>query len=492
MVAIEYWPTQGWKTSTPERQGMDSEPLVRLLEFVQETRLNLHSLLVIRHGYLVMEAYFYPFQPDLKHGLESCTKSVTAALIGVAIREGLIRGVHQPVLDFFPGRRMAARDRWKETMTLRHLLAMTSGLDWRESLPYSSNQNTLTQMYQSHDWVQFVLDRPMAAEPGAQFTYNGGDSHLLSAILQQATGMSTLSFAQARLFQPLGIAEVCWPTDPQGITIGEGELELTPRDMAKFGYLYLRGGIWEGQPVVPTEWVSASVERHSEAEAHRGYGYQWWILPTRGYTALGWGGQYIWVLPEQDLVVVATGGLEDTLPEQLVERFILPAVTASDALPENTQGCERLVVRSQAAAQAEPKPVPPLPQRAKDISGKRFVLAANASDWRAFSLSFPDTEARLTLWIGERRLEWTVGLDDVFRLTPGQGRPTPTSPVEQHGLVAMKGFWQGDHTFITSEQVLGKADGVEVRYTFHRERVDIRLRRFIEGDVEYLSGALQQ
>jgi len=327
---------------------MDSELLAGMFDYIAQENISLHSLLIIRNGYMVTEAYFYPYRQYSKHNLYSCTKSFTSALVGIAIGQGYIDGLDHRVLDFFSEHTFTNDDPRRQAMTLEHLLTMTSGLDWPEySVSYSSSRNILMQMLQSGDWVQFALDRPMAAEPGTTFNYNTGASHLLSAIIRQATGMSTLSFARTHLFEPLDIF-VSWRSDPKGTTFGGGGIWMAPRDMAKFGYLYLEDGVWEGQQVVPAEWVEASVTAPY-------YGYQWWILQNGAYAALGYKGQGIFVMPALEMAVVFTGALSDeSTPSLLIDTFIIPAAKSSEPLPENPQGLALLESRINKAGLFKP------------------------------------------------------------------------------------------------------------------------------------------
>ena len=335
-----YWPTDGWYTSTPEQQGMDSETLARMFTAIHQRHYNIHSWTIVRHGYMVADAYVHPWTQDVKHNVYSCTKSIVSALIGVAIEEGLIGGVNEPILDLFPDRSVAYLDTDKRKMNLEHVLTMSAGLECRDSYLY--NWRGLEQMRDSEDWVQFVLDLPMAEEPGSRFEYCNGASYLLSAIIQNATSMTALEYAQERLFGPLGIADVEWPSSSEGITIGYSQLHLRPHDMAKIGYLYLNGGQWNGQQVVPAAWVETSTrERISADTLQDGYGYQWWIDIAGTYMALGYGGQYILVVPEEDMVVVTTGmmtGEDFWIPERMLKEFIIPAVKSSSPLPPNPKG----------------------------------------------------------------------------------------------------------------------------------------------------------
>jgi CubicO group peptidase (beta-lactamase class C family) len=213
---VDYWPTDGWQTSTPEQQGMDSEQLAQMFDTIQKQKINLHSLLIIRNGYMVTEAYFDPYNAHIRHHGASLTKSVIGALVGIAIDQGKIQGVDQKVLEFFSDGAVTNLDARKQSMTLEHLLSLSSGLD----LP---DFTAKPQMEQSTDWVQFSLGLPMASQPGTRFGYGNEPVHLLSAILQKTTGKETRLFANQNLFDPLGIAPAMpgdWGADPQGTTTG--------------------------------------------------------------------------------------------------------------------------------------------------------------------------------------------------------------------------------------------------------------------------------
>lgn len=346
-----YWPTEGWRTSAPEQQGMDSAMLARMLGAIRDHDYAIDSVLVIRHGYLVADAYVHPFRAGTRHIIHSCTKSIVSALIGIAIDRGYIEGVDTPVLELFPERTVANLDAHKEAMTLAHLLTMTSGFDCQDSYLYG--WRGLQELRQSEDWVQFALDLPMRDEPGTRFEYCNSASFLLSAILQQTTGKSALALAQEHLFGPLGISDIHWPANPQGINIGWGDLHMVPHDMAKIGYLYLKEGQWEGQQVVPSAWVEASTRRHIAATMSDGYGYQWWVDAAGFYMALGYAGQFIYVVPEKDLVAVFTSSLSDSdfyVPETLLKRYIMPAARSPSPLPANPDGVALLQSRVQALA----------------------------------------------------------------------------------------------------------------------------------------------
>ena len=204
---------------------------------------DMDSVLVTRHGRIVLEASYAPFRAGLKHRVYSVTKSVVSTLVGMALGDGLLDTPDRRVVDFFADRTIANLDDAKKAITVRDLLDMTSGLTWQEGL--SGGAESYFAMERSPDWQQFILDHPMAAAPGTHFYYSSGNNHLLSAILSKVTGRSAHDYAREKLFGPLGIDDVLWRADPQGISGGGAGLYLQPRDMAKIGYLWLRGGVWK-------------------------------------------------------------------------------------------------------------------------------------------------------------------------------------------------------------------------------------------------------
>lgn len=316
------WPTRGWKSSTPAAQGMDAARLQAALDAARMQNLNLHGVLVIRHGYIVLEKYFGSWDAAAAHSLFSCTKSFVSALAGIALDRGLIPGLDRPVLSFFSGESFEASDRRKQAMTVENLLTMSTGLDWLEE------DETYEKMYtDSGDWVKFILDLPMASAPGRRFNYSSGSSHLISAIIQETSGMNGYDFARENLFGPLGIKDPSWERDPSGVPIGGWGLSLSPRDMAKLGFLYLHDGTWDGKQVVPAYWVASSTQPQIKANDTWEYGYQWWVDPDGAFfTAVGRYGQGIFVVPGLDLVVVFTAHIDSTDTEaELLKKYIIPA-----------------------------------------------------------------------------------------------------------------------------------------------------------------------
>ena len=263
----------------------------------------LHSLLVSWRGERVVEYYAKGRSATRLANVKSVSKSIIAALVGIAIEKGLIKSVREPIVTWFPELRKAA-DARKQKITIEDLLTMRSGLE-------STSGGNYGAWVSSRNWVRYVLERPIVAEPGTGMEYSTGTSHLLSAILTKAGKASTWQLAQQWLAKPLGFPLAQWPRDPQGIYFGGNEMLLTPRQMVAIGELYLKGGAVNGRQVVPRAWVETSCvpRTASRWNPDRHYGYGWWTSEVGGRRtcfAWGFGGQYILFFPDLDLVVAAT------------------------------------------------------------------------------------------------------------------------------------------------------------------------------------------
>lgn len=471
----DYWPTQGWRTSSPEMQGMDSDRLSDALEYIRKKELAVHSLLVVRHGYMVLDAYFFPYSSGIPHDVASVTKSVTSSLIGLAVDKGYIRDLGMPVLEFFPGVTPANSGPAKERVAIGNLLTMTSGLDCGAP----PREETLVAMRASADWAQFALNLPMADEPGTRFTYCSPNTHLLSAILTRTTGLSAREFAIRFLFGPLGIRDPFWPSDPQGITRGWGDLRMHPRDMARFGYLFLNRGEWENRRILSHDWVRRSTRRQvSVPGGEADYGYGWWVF-SRDFPGLcearGRGGQYISVWPEKDIVVVMTGGHYD---RGVLGPILVSALKSDRALPENPDGWARLQATArEVSLPPDPIPVPPLPETAGRISGKVYRLDPNPLGVKSVSLRFGERgDARFTVSLSassysesEGRFDLPVGLDGVYRVSGAGPSGVP---------VALKGRWKTDNEFLLHYNEVARNASLLISMTFDGDRVESRI---VEG-----------
>ena len=344
----DYWPTNGWKTSTPEKQGMSSEVFTELFEHIESRNLDIDSLLVIRNGYIVVEANKRHFKT--LYQIYSSTKSFTSAVIGIALNKGHIKSVNQTISTFYPELLLKNGDSKIASVTLEHLLTMSCGFVWPEiQTDYSNFENPVFQMMISDNWINFLFSKPVTQEPGSEFNYNSGCSHLLLTVLYK-TGLDVADFAQKHLFTPLGISndEYKWRRDSSGMLNGTHGLYMSPRDMAKFGYLYLKGGHWDGEQIIPKSWIEESTKNHMKMNWKiffaDYYGFNWYIQ-SFGFHSAGYKGQYIFVIPKFELVVVFTSSLirhDIGEPINLVKNFIVPAVNVTKLLPENEKEIARL------------------------------------------------------------------------------------------------------------------------------------------------------
>lgn len=333
-----YWPTEAWKSCRPEEVGMDSALLLMVYPYVANPNFASRGAVIIRKGYIVAEAYFNGFDRDSSHPSYSVAKSFTGALIGIALEAGILRDVSDPITLYFPDlikkKGMHIRSRQgilspvslrdyspgftesgeQARITIRHLLTMTSGIDWNEGDRDDLTSDVLYMALQD-DYVEYVLQKSLAHEPGTVWNYSSGDSMLLSGIIHSALGVSAFDFGKEHLFDPIGIPDVHWESDPAGRTIGGWGITATVREYAKFGYLYSQNGRWEDRQVIPTAWVRESLQPVSEDVAH--YGYQWWLLPAFSgwedsivprdtHVAIGLFEQQIFVIPSEELVIVRT------------------------------------------------------------------------------------------------------------------------------------------------------------------------------------------
>ena len=314
----DYWPTEGWRNSTPQEHGMNNKTLYDMLELIEAEDYPIYSIVIVKDGYIVFEQYLNDLlSAQWRHLLHSVTKSFAGTLIGIAIQQGLLSGVNATVLDFFPEYEIANPDPRKNRITIEDLLTMTPGLEWDEwSTPYEDPAtNTLMGMMASSDAVQFVLDRPMAHEPGTTWTYCGGASILLGAIIEQVSEYSTHEFAREYLFDPLGFGYSNWFLAPGGWYNTQGGLKLTTRDIARLGYLYLNNGTWDGVQILPADFIAhatSPIDIPNAMGTPFGYGWHWWTRSDLGiYFAFGRYGQKIMVSPEHDLVVAFNAMVRD-------------------------------------------------------------------------------------------------------------------------------------------------------------------------------------
>ena len=341
----------GWATSAPEEVDLDGGRLGAAVDWLDRLpSANLHSLLVARGGVLVFEHYRKGTDqrdalPDgqrgvaVRHDLRSATKSVTGLLAGIALERKHLPGLDARVLDYFP-EYADLRTPEKERITVRHLLTMSAGLDWDENVPISDPRHGEMRMWRTADHLRVALEPPMVAAPGEAWNYSGGCSELLGAILHKTTGMPLDAFAREALFAPLGITDTEWVAHADGTPSASGGLEMRSRDLAKIGQLIVARGRWDSRMIVPARWIEDSIAPQiGAADRLFFYGYHWWLgrslvdrKEVTWASAVGFGGQRLYVVPALDLVVVVTAGhyadiMQAWLPLVILNRFVLPSVT---------------------------------------------------------------------------------------------------------------------------------------------------------------------
>jgi len=361
------WPGERWETSTPAAEGIDPAAIDSLIADIEAGGYGLvDHFLLIRHGSVVADRRFehdyetiaaqydstnhqynydhpqwHPYYRDTElHTLQSVTKSVTSAALGIAIDEGRLARVDVPVMPFFAAYEPDTSDPRREAMTLEDLLTMRSGIEWNTSAAYGTGIHSTDHLEASEEWIRFVLEQPMDTVPGTAYEYNDGASVLIGKVLREATGRRADDWAREKLFRPIGIRAFYWKITPDGEADTEGGLYLSAHDLARIGYLFLRGGEWDGRRVVSQAWVRASTRPlvpdvdPENGRPDPGYGYQWWIPDQEAgeatvFAANGYGGQFLQVAPEYDIVAVFNGwnihgGAERSSYRALQER-ILPA-----------------------------------------------------------------------------------------------------------------------------------------------------------------------
>ncbi|MCK5601279.1 serine hydrolase, partial [Candidatus Pacearchaeota archaeon] len=474
-----------------------------MIEFYEKERsenedIMIESITIVRNGYIVADIYLNPLFPkDAKHIIHSCTKSIMSALIGIAIEEGYIENVDVSVLNIFNDKNTEIIDERIKILTVKDLLTMQTGLHSQDSYLYQ--WRGLFEMQNTDDWIEYILNLPMEVAPGTRFDYSNTASFLLSAIITETTGMNTLSFAQKHLFNPLGIEDDKWERSPRGVYIGWARMWLKPHDMAKIGLLYLQKGKWNNEQIVPAQWIKESLIAHSSPKKYRyvyneknkvdyiasgglwmftnllrpfadGYGYQWWLDKTGMYSAVGAGGQYIIIMPKENLVVVFTSklsGVETFLPAKMLKKYILPAIISNETIPTNKTAQNKLALLSDPPISiSEPKPVPELPATALKISREFYSLDPNPWKYDNFRLVFDRDKnyAEFSYTIKEDDVvNYKIGLDNVFQLTESNG-----------DTYAAAGSWTSPNTLEIDYEQIGYSTKGKWILTFDDDRIEVK------------------
>lgn len=426
--------------ATPESQGIPSSAILQFVEAAERQIHEFHSFMLLRHGKVVAEGWWSPYERDHIHSLFSLSKSFTSTAVGLAVEEGHF-SIDDPVLSFFPDEAPAEVNEHLAAMRVRHLLSMTTG----------QVDDTMPVMIGRADWnwEKGFFDVPVLHEPGTYFLYNTGATYMLSAILQRVTGMKLMDYLKPRLFEPLGITKAIWQESPSGVNVGGFGLSITLEDVARFGQLYLQKGMWGDLQLVPKAWVEEATSKQAyngddpQNDWNQGYGYQFWRCRHNAYRGDGAFGQYCIVMPEQDAVLAIFSGLGDMQePLNLVWDILLPAMGA-DALPDDPTAHDRLTNKLSSLCISPVQGAASSPTVEK-VSGRTYEAAANELKIETITLDGDESgyTFRITTPAGEEKIpcgygSWLAGETKLFN-EPWEVEPEP---------IVSSGAWTDDHTF---------------------------------------------
>jgi len=417
--------------SAPEAQGVSSSAILSFVESADREIESMNSFMLLRHGHVVAEGWWSPYNPESPHSLYSLSKSFTSTAVGLAITEGKL-SLDDEVLKFFPEDAPASPSDNLKAMRVSDLLRMSTGHQTEPPRPADQS------------WTKAFLAHPVPFKPGTHFLYNTSATYMLSAIVQKATGQTVLDYLRPRLFQPLGVEHPIWEASPQGITLGGYGLSVRTEDIARFGQLYLQKGKWQGKQLVPESWIEVATARQTsngsnpQSDWDQGYGYQFWRCRHNIYRGDGAFGQYCIVLPEQDAVIAITSGVKNMQAVMdLVWDRLLPAMKPSPLPPDDTarqkleHSLKNLSLRPQEGSASPAK-----------VSGKKYVFATNDRKLESLTLENHGSNGPVTLTFrrdgAERHVTCGRGSWEKGHIAWGQLAEQPA---------AASGAWTADDTF---------------------------------------------
>jgi CubicO group peptidase (beta-lactamase class C family) len=469
----------GLPRSSPESQGISSAGIQSFLDAIAGSKIEFHSLMIVRHGNVVAEGWWSPYAANRKHTLYSLSKSFTSTAVGLAIQEGHFK-IDSPVLSFFEADAPATVSKNLAAMRVKDLLTMATG-HGKDTIGVMRGSAT------NESWAKIFLAQPVDFEPGTHFLYNTGATYMQSAIVQKTTGKNVLEFLRPRLFDPLGIEGMDWEVDPQGIVVGGYGLRVRTEDIARFGQMYLQKGNWNSKQLVPTAWVAEATSKqvdnapekptrpNEENDWAQGYGYQFWRCTHNAVRGDGAFGQFCIMLPEQDAVVALTSESFDLQGSmKLVWDHLLPAMKTA-SLPADKSGQKSLEARLKGLTLEPAKGNASSPNHAR-ISGKSFRLDENPYKATAVTLTFNGNGGTLSIlddkgehkakfginsWVEEKDFKTRVLFPPV---TPGQAVSTP---------LATSGGWIDDNTFLLKLRYAETAHGDNFTFALEGDKVTI-------------------
>ncbi|GAB3696917.1 hypothetical protein GCM10027592_20570 [Spirosoma flavus] len=468
--------------SFPEAQGVAPGGLLDFVTSIESSKLNVHSVMVVRHGQVVAEGWWAPYAPQYKHTLYSLSKSFTSTAVGMAVAEKRLT-VEDKVVKFFPDDVPATVSANLAAMRVKDLLTMSTGHDKDTTGALRGNNET--------SWVKSFLAQPVEHEPGTFFVYNSGATYMLSAIVQKLTGQTVLDYLKPRLFGPLGIEGEDWEVSPQGINTGGWGLRVRTEDIAKFGQLYLQKGMWNGKRLIQENWINDATRAEVQSKGGKGdaavndwiqgYGYQFWRCRNDAYRGDGAFGQYCIVLPKEDAVIAITSetaNMQGVL--DAVWNHILPALRGTDLAAAKTK--QAALTKKLATLTLLPENSQPATTVANQISGKTYAIAENSLHIKDVSLTFgkdgcifkvQDDKGSHQVLCGVNR--WVEGTT-TFPITQLLLTSTPV-PGSEDRKVAGSGTWQDANTFVMTWRFVETAHYDTVTCKFDASSVQVEFQK---------------
>ncbi|MBS1525822.1 MAG: serine hydrolase [Bacteroidetes bacterium] len=460
--------------SAPEKQGISSAGITRFLDAVAQSGQQFHSLMIMRHGYVVAEGWWAPYSAEHRQQLYSLSKSFTGTAIGLAQSEGLL-SVDDPVIKFFPDMLPNQVSDNLASLKIRHLLSMSVGHAKDSILILEASPAGVP-------WEKTFLSIPVVFKPGSQFMYNSGASFMLSAIIKKVTGKTAHEYLKPRLYEPLNIVNTTWGENWEGINMGASHLRMPTEDIAKFGQLYLQQGLWNGKQVISKEWVDAASSKQIENGKNDsswgyGYGYQFWLNPPGGFRADGAFGQYSMILPKFDAVVAITSESIDTKKTmQMVWDILLPEM--KDASLSNDPAAHSELLKELKALKYDPPKLATTSPLATGISGKEFVLDQNPFNVKSVSFRFSDDICVFTLKEkGKPDIVITNGLN--YWIRKGNLKPSAHSlfslrRIDFDSIVAASATWQSENTLLLTWRYIETVHGDSLTCIFDGDKLTIK------------------
>ncbi|MEO6000306.1 MAG: serine hydrolase [Chitinophagaceae bacterium] len=455
--------------ASPESKGVSSKGITNFIQAANASGIDWHSFMLVRHGHVVAEGWWKPFEPTFKHTLYSLSKSFTSSAIGLLVKEGKLK-VDEPVISFFKDEIPATPDENLKKMKIKSLLTMNTG----------HAEDTMPKLRESNkSWTTTFLEQSVKFEPGSHFLYNTGATYMLGAIVHKVTGETLEKYLAPRLFQPLEITGYDWEVSPQGLNTAGYGLRVKTEDIAKFGQLYLQKGKWNGNEILTEDWVDEATRYETKSQEGNGdwsvgYGYQFWRCKPGGYRADGAFGQFCFILPEQDAVMVITGESFNTQKSMtIVWDTILPAMQAN-ALPENPAALAEMKkeIKNLALPVAKGSPSSALSSK---YNGKKFTLSPNEFDATEMKITFSKETCSLTTNTAQQKEttykfglgNWFLNQDTMKYIFPVAGR------FHMPSKLAGSAAWVNENTLQLSARFVEAMHGDKITCSFEGDKITV-------------------